>query len=59
MMLITMPLLGVTEQELLTGVAVIGAAAAAVGLIIWAGARVTAEARCPASAVPRTGSVGQ
>jgi len=35
MMLITMPLLGVTEQELLTGVAVIGPAAAAVGLIIW------------------------
>jgi diguanylate cyclase (GGDEF)-like protein len=35
MMLITMPLLGFTEQELLKGVAVIGPAAAAVGLIIW------------------------
>ena len=35
MMLITMPLLGFTEEELLTGVAVIGPAAAAVGLIIW------------------------
>jgi diguanylate cyclase (GGDEF)-like protein len=35
MMLITMPLLGFTEEELVTWVAVIAPAAAAVGLIIW------------------------
>src|SRR6478609_1104595 len=35
MMLITMPLLGFTEEELLTGVAVIAPAAVAVGVTIW------------------------